>query len=88
MTLSPLGNGVIEVFNGFQDRPQLSHERLRHQGMGDDDPLIPRQWRGVLDRCKPLVDTLRPAQMMLTKEALKRRPTGELGGFEVGAAFV
>jgi hypothetical protein len=56
--------------------------------MGDDDPLIPRQWRGVLDRCKPLVDTLRPAQMMLTKETLKRRPTGELGGFEVGAAFV
>ena len=67
MILSPLSNGLIEALNRFQGGSQLLNERLRHEGMGDEDPLVSRQGPGPFDGLKPLVDALLTPQVMLTK---------------------
>src|SRR5215468_10159724 len=82
MILSPLSNGLIEALNRFQGGAQLLNERLRHEGMGDEDPLVSRQGPGPFDGLQPLVDALRTPQVMLTKELLQRATPGELGRFE------
>jgi hypothetical protein len=82
MILSPLSNGLIEALNRFQGGSQLLNERLRHEGMGDEDPLVRRQGPGPFDGLKPLVDALLTPQVMLTKELLQRATPGELGRFE------
>jgi len=82
MLLSPLSNGLIEAFNRFQGGSQLINERLRHEGMGDEAPLVSRQGPGPFDGLKPLVEALLTPQVMLTKELLQRATPGELGRFE------
>ena len=82
MILSPLSNGLIEAVNRFQGGSQLINERLRHEGMGNEDPLVRRQGPGPFDGLKPLVDALLTPQVMLTKELLQCATPGELGRFE------
>src|SRR5215510_2968954 len=82
MLLSPLSNGLIEAFNRFQGGSQLINERLRHEGMGDEDSLVSRQGPGPFDGLKPLVDAVLTPHVMLTKELLQRATPGELGRCE------
>src|SRR4029453_853084 len=81
MVLSPLSNSLIEALNRFQGGSQLLNERLRHESMGDEDPLVSRQGPGPFDGLKPLVDALLTPQVMLTQELLQRATPGELGRF-------
>jgi hypothetical protein len=82
MMLSPLSNGLIEALNRFQGGSQLLNERLRHEGMGDEDSLVSRQGLGPFDGLKPLVEALLTPHVMLTKELLQCATPGELGRFE------
>src|SRR5262249_50007741 len=82
MIVSPLSNGLIEALNRFQGGAQLLNERLRHEGMGDEDPLVSRQGPGPFDGLKPLVDAVLTPQVMLMKELRQRATPCELGRFE------
>ena len=82
MSLSPLGNRLVEAPNRFQGDPQLQDERLHEKGLGQNNALVTCQCRGAFNGLKPLVDALLTVNVMLTKEALKGAAPSQLGGFE------